>query len=143
MRLGVIFLNGRRIFAKLLTFISRQPTFILKMMKPMFVRHAHLGFRATHLVATYIRNYFLPGYLVCALDNLFLCGTPLSTTLPMLERIRLAAPKMKFLWEHSAASQHRDQKILLYERLEEDFRAGLAAGKFSLDDKLMPQSSKN
>ncbi|KDQ19786.1 hypothetical protein BOTBODRAFT_27211 [Botryobasidium botryosum FD-172 SS1] len=78
-------------------------------------------------------------YLKTSLDHLWHCGTPLSVTLPMLERIRLGAPKIRKIWEHSSlALQGRDKSIRSYEMMEEDIRAGLARGEFSMDQLLMP-----
>ncbi|KAL6299613.1 hypothetical protein BKA93DRAFT_819814 [Sparassis latifolia] len=82
-------------------------------------------------------------YLNCALDALYSCGTPIKILLPIMERVRLAIPKMKEIWEFSAlAHQGRDsilQKVLWG---EEDMRKGLADGKFTLEDKVMPDLQK-
>ncbi len=80
------------------------------------------------------------GYLKCALDNLYLCGTPVRVTLQVMQRIRLTIPKIKTVWEFSAMSkQGRDQAFQTILWAEEDIRAGIESGKFRMDDALMPE----
>lgn len=83
-------------------------------------------------------NSFTTGFLCCALECLFLAGAQLKFTLPMMERIRLVTPKMKFIWEYGSMHQSRTWNIQRFIELEEDVRKGLATGKLSMEDKLRP-----
>ena len=87
--------------------------------------------------------YHVLGYLKCALDNFYLCGTPIRVTLGIMERIRLSIPQMKRIWEYSAISQRgRDKALQTVLWAEEDIRAGVESGKYTLDSKLMPEPPK-
>lgn len=78
-------------------------------------------------------------FLNSAITSLWRCGTPIRDTLPIMERIRLAIPEMKKIWEHSAMSQSgRDQALQRVLWAEEDVLEGLASGKYKMDDKIMP-----
>ena len=79
-------------------------------------------------------------FLNCGVENLFKCGTPLRETLAVLERIRLAIPKMERIWKDSAMSkQGRDQIFGRAMETEEKLRDALAKGDFTLDDKIKPE----
>lgn len=79
-------------------------------------------------------------FLNCGVQNLFNCGTPLRETLAVLERIRLAIPKMERIWKHSSMSkQGRDQVLARAMESETMLRDALARGEFTLDDKIKPE----
>jgi hypothetical protein len=67
---------------------------------------------------------------------------PLRETLEVMERIRLAAPKAKEIWERSALSASGLWGILDGVRKQEDnLRDMLAGGKFTLDTCVGAQGS--
>ena len=83
----------------------------------------------------------LPGFLKCALDNYHLAGTPIKVILPIMEKIRLAIPEMKLLWEHSTMSMGgRDTELQKVLWMEEDIRKAVEEGKFTMDSMVMPES---
>jgi len=89
------------------------------------------------------------GYLWCALENFFRIGTPLRDTLPLLERLRLAIPKMKEIWEFPTmameqmgpAGQKGMRDMVFQQALwfEEDARKGIADGKLTLESQILPE----
>ncbi|KAI0793345.1 hypothetical protein C8Q75DRAFT_804170 [Abortiporus biennis] len=81
-------------------------------------------------------------YLNCALDHLYVVGTTIADLLPVMERIRLAIPEMKKIWEFSQMSQNRDKALQKTLWVEEDIREGLLNGKFTMDVKIMPEQLK-
>jgi len=79
-------------------------------------------------------------YLHCALDSLYGCGTAIKETLPIMRRIRLAIPKMKKIWENSSlALEGRDRILQHHLWVEEDIESALKEGKFTMEDKVMPE----
>lgn len=80
-----------------------------------------------------------PWFLNCALEGLYRSGTPIKDVLPVLASIRLSIPKMKEIWEHSAmALGGRDKALQQAVWNEEDVLKGLAEGKYTMEDKIMP-----
>jgi len=76
--------------------------------------------------------------LCCALDVSWQCGVTLEVAPPLMERIRITAPKMKGLGEYSNLAEERDRKIRLYDEAEKDLRERVARGQFTLQDALTP-----
>lgn len=61
--------------------------------------------------------------------------TSVRDQLAVMERIRLAIPKMNEIWAHSAlAAQGRDGMFKRGLEIEIDLRKGVESGKFQLDD---------
>lgn len=61
--------------------------------------------------------------------------TSVRDQLAVMERIRLAIPKMNEIWAHSAlAAQGRDEMFKRGLEIEIDLRKGVESGKFQLDD---------
>lgn len=73
-------------------------------------------------------------YLLCGVDNLVLCETPLKVTLPIFERIRLAIPKMIRIWKNSPKSKPRDQALGQAMEKEQAFLKKIESGECTLDD---------
>lgn len=73
-----------------------------------------------------------------ALTNLWKCGTPIRDTLPIMEQIRLAIPKMKRIWEFSSIANARDVALDRIGTIEKGIREKLANGEVSLSDRLVP-----
>jgi hypothetical protein len=83
---------------------------------------------------------FCTGYLSCALTNMFECGTTLRETTVVMERIRLATPKMMKIWSHSPmAKKGRNEKLKGIAKVEREILDQIAQGKFTMDDKVMPE----
>jgi stress-induced-phosphoprotein 1 len=82
-----------------------------------------------------------PGFLGVALDNMFQGNFPLRETTEVMKRIRLAAPKMLKIWQHSALSQIRDGKIAEAAQFEQYVLAKLEQGTLKMDDRVSPKMS--
>ena len=53
-----------------------------------------------------------------------------------MKRIRLAAPKMRKIWQHSALSKVRDEKIAQAAQFEQGILEQLEQGKLQMDDRV-------
>ncbi|KAJ6610701.1 hypothetical protein B0H10DRAFT_2224752 [Mycena sp. CBHHK59/15] len=75
-----------------------------------------------------------PWYLNCAVGNMFTAGSiPLGEILDVLERIKVAAPKAKKIWERSALSVNGLWEILEGTAKQEvDLREMVAQGNYTL-----------
>jgi len=83
-------------------------------------------------------------FLNCGVHNLFRCGTPFRETLPIIQCIRLAMPKMQRIWGSSAiAKEGRDQALNQTLMIEKEALKQIEEGKFTLDDMGMPEVSKD
>ncbi|THH05582.1 hypothetical protein EW146_g9864 [Bondarzewia mesenterica] len=72
--------------------------------------------------------------------NIYLeSGVPLRESMPIMERIRWVVPKMKKIWEHSTMTHAgRDEALQQTLWMEEDARKAIEEGRFTLDDKALP-----
>ena len=78
-------------------------------------------------------------YLHSAVNNLFQCGVPVNIVLPIMERIREAIPVMKTVWEYSAlAQQGRYSMFKATAQQEQELKAGLREGRYTMDMRLNP-----
>ncbi|KZT06216.1 uncharacterized protein LAESUDRAFT_184545 [Laetiporus sulphureus 93-53] len=69
-----------------------------------------------------------------------LCGCPISEALPIFEKIRLAIPKMKPIWEYSGlAHTGRDGALQEDVKNEESLRKALQEGRLTPDDFILPE----
>ena len=69
------------------------------------------------------------GYLHCSLDCMYKVNTPVKHLLKIHERISLAIPEMKRVWEHSSMSMEGRDAMLAQDLIsEERLRKELAAG---------------
>lgn len=92
---------------------------------------------------------------------MFRGGAPLQITMPVMKRIRLAFPKMKRIWAHSAmalgallstplllacssvnATAGRDKALQSTIWFEEDAQKALDEGKFTLMSQIMPSNEQ-
>ncbi|KAI0793350.1 hypothetical protein C8Q75DRAFT_557045 [Abortiporus biennis] len=73
-------------------------------------------------------------FLNCALEFSFSTSTPVRGLLPIMERIRLAIPEMKKIWQFSALAKTRDKSLNLTLKAEENIRKGLKSGKVKMGD---------
>ncbi len=61
--------------------------------------------------------------------------TPVHDLLDLMERIRLAVPKLKRVWEFSAmARQGRDRAFEAVARQELEIRTWILSGRYTIDD---------
>jgi hypothetical protein len=75
---------------------------------------------------------------------MFECGTALRETTVVMERIRLATPKMMKIWSHSAmAKRGRNKRLEGIAKIERDILDQITQGKFTMDDKVMPKLETN
>ncbi|THH15780.1 hypothetical protein EW146_g4753 [Bondarzewia mesenterica] len=72
--------------------------------------------------------------------NIYLeSGVPLRESMPIMERIRWVVPKMKRIWGHSTMTHAgRDEALQQTLWMEEDARKAIEEGRFTLDDKALP-----
>jgi len=78
--------------------------------------------------------------LNCSLQFFFVIATPLSVTLPIMKRIRIAIPKMQRIWANSAmANQGRDTTLNRTLEVEKDALAMIEKGECTLDMSMSPQ----
>ncbi|KAE9402375.1 hypothetical protein BT96DRAFT_552500 [Gymnopus androsaceus JB14] len=74
-------------------------------------------------------------YLNAALEMMWSSKTSARDQLAVMERIRLAIPKMKQIWAHSAlATQGGDMLFKRGLEMETELRQGVESGEFQLDD---------
>ena len=81
------------------------------------------------------------GFLGVALDNMFQAGSRLRETTEVMKRIRVAAPKMRKIWQYSSLSQPRDRKIAEVAEFEKEVLSQLEQGLLKLDDRVGPKMS--
>ena len=76
-------------------------------------------------------------YLYQALLRFSKCGTPARDSLAIMERIRLALPKMEKIWQYSSQglSGVNEQLRWIFDA-ENEMRKELQEGKYTLDDKI-------
>jgi len=78
--------------------------------------------------------------LNCSLRFFFKVATPLSVTLPIMKRIRIAIPKMQRIWANSAmANQGRDTALNRTLEMEKGALELIEKGEFTLDMCMSPQ----
>ncbi|THH28438.1 hypothetical protein EUX98_g5764 [Antrodiella citrinella] len=77
-------------------------------------------------------------FLTCACQNYFLAGTPLSVTLPLLERIRVAYPNVMKIWRNSALSVQSGDTYQTAIDTEQICREGLEDNKLTMDSDYLP-----
>ncbi|KAK7694233.1 hypothetical protein QCA50_001413 [Cerrena zonata] len=77
-------------------------------------------------------------YLHVGLTNMCKSGTPIKDLLPIMEKIKLAIPKMKRIWEYSAMAKERDPVLDRIVTVYDSLREGIANGTHSADDKIVP-----
>lgn len=76
-----------------------------------------------------------------AIDSYSAAKVTAREMLSIMERIRIAYPKMQLIWKYSnTALQGGHKKLVQVMEAEEEFRQALAAGAFKLDDPIMLQS---
>ncbi|KDQ59303.1 hypothetical protein JAAARDRAFT_34037 [Jaapia argillacea MUCL 33604] len=81
-------------------------------------------------------------FLFCGVELLMRCGTPVKEVLPFFARIRLAVPKISRIWEHSSSAAEGVGKAFQRAQwMEEDILKAIAEGRFTLEDKLMPDEN--
>lgn len=74
-------------------------------------------------------------FLNACLEMMWSSKTSVRDQLTVMKRIRLAIPKMKEIWAHSAlAAQGRDMMFKRGLETETELRQGVESGKFQLDD---------
>jgi len=80
-------------------------------------------------------------FLGVALDNMFQAGSRLRETTEVMKRIRVAALKMRKIWQNSSLSQARDRKIVEVAEFEKEVLSQLGQGLLKLDDRVGPKMS--
>ncbi|THH28442.1 hypothetical protein EUX98_g5763 [Antrodiella citrinella] len=83
-------------------------------------------------------------FLKCAFESYCLCSTPLTVTLPLMEKIRLAFPNVMKIWQSSALSLQGGS--IVYQKTmatETVCRERLAAGKLTMDSCFVPDELKS
>ncbi|KAJ3891677.1 hypothetical protein GG344DRAFT_46856 [Lentinula edodes] len=74
-------------------------------------------------------------FLKAALEMMWSCKTSARNQLVVMERLRLAIPKMRQIWANSSlAKQQGDSFFKTALDMEKELRDGLEKGKFRLDD---------
>ena len=64
---------------------------------------------------------------------LYLCTGTVRALLDIMEKIRLAIPKAKEIWEHSTLLQDLGERLRETLQKEKDIRKSIAKGKLTMD----------